>query len=122
MEGASRTLACARGHVAGVGGIGRQRGRMAGYAALPPQDPKEKVPLRSAATICAAGGSGGVACEYADTALISGTMHRIANIQNATDKINVAKNMYIRKKCVFLLHHIVHITVYRYFILRKLCR
>ena len=122
MEGASRTLACARGHVAWVGGIGRQRGRMAGDVALPPQDPAQEVPLRGANAVCAAGGSGGVACEYADTALISGTMHRIANIQNAADKINVAKNMYIRKNCVFLLHHIVHITVYRYFILRQLCK
>ena len=69
MEGASRTLACARGHVAWVGGIGRQRGRMAGDAEIPPQDPKEKVPLRSAATICAAGVSGGVLCEYACAAL-----------------------------------------------------
>ena len=70
MEGAPWTLACARGHVAGVGGIGWQRGCMVGDAALPPQDSEEKVPLRGADTICAAGGSGGVACEYADTALV----------------------------------------------------
>ena len=69
MEGTSWTLACARSHADGIGGIGWQRGCMAGNAAFPPQDPEEEVPLRCACALCATGGSGGVLCEYIDSAL-----------------------------------------------------
>lgn len=69
MEGTEWTLACARDYAAGACGVGRQRGRVAGDAALPPQDPEEEVPLRCACALCATGGCGGVLCEYIDSAL-----------------------------------------------------
>ena len=70
MESTAWTLAGAGGHADGVGGIGWQRGCMAGNATLPPQDPKEKVPLRSADSFCAAGGCGAVLFEYDYTSLV----------------------------------------------------
>ena len=70
MEGAAWTLAGAGGHAAGVCGIGRQRGRMAGDAALPPQDTEEEVPLRGAGYFCIAAGGGGVLSEHAYSSLI----------------------------------------------------
>ena len=63
-------MACARGHVAGAGGIGRQRGRMAGDAALPPQDTEEEVPLWGAGDICNAAGCGAALFEHAYSTLI----------------------------------------------------
>ena len=69
-EGTTWMLACARGHVAGAGGIGRQRGRLAGDAALPPQDTEEEVPLWGAGDICNAAGWGAALFEHAYSTLI----------------------------------------------------
>ena len=70
MEGAAWTLACARSHADGIGGIGWQRGCMAGNAAFPPQDTKEEVPLRRADIVCAATDGSAVLFEYDDTSLV----------------------------------------------------
>ena len=69
MEGTAWTLACARSHADGLGGIGWQRGCMAGDAALPPQDPEEEVPLRCACAVCATGGCGAILFEHDYTPL-----------------------------------------------------
>ena len=70
MEGSAWTLAGAGGHVAGACGFGRQRGRMAGDAALPPQDPEEEVPLRGAGLFCIAADGRAALFEYAYPTLI----------------------------------------------------
>ena len=71
VEGAPWTLAGARSHIAGAYGIGRQRGRMAGDAALPPQDTEEEVPLWGAGYFCIAAGGSAALFEHAYPTLIA---------------------------------------------------